>query len=206
MRYVRLLSMFLVAHAACAEEWQELFNGHDLVGWQIVGEQDCWGVSDGLLSPTAPGGRLSTERAYSDFELSLEFRLAEGSNSGVFLRAPHEGRISRTGMEIQLIDEDAEMYRDLQGWQRCGALYHIAEPSIDAFTAAGEWQKLHVRAAGRKLQVTLNDRLIVDVDLDAFPEMEAEHPGLKRPSGYIGLQNYGGRSIDFRQVRLRELD
>lgn len=201
----------LPTHATLADNpesaWQPLFNGSDLAGWQVVGEpSDCWAVSDGILHPTKKGGWLSTTKEYADFELELEFMLAPGSNSGVFLRAPHEGRTSRKGMEIQLIDEGAEMYAELKGWQRTGALYHVQEPTVDAFTAAEKWQTLRVRAEGRQLTIWLNDTKIVDANLDSYPERDEEHPGLKRPTGYIGLQNYGGRDIQFQNVRLRELD
>ncbi len=200
----------LCAHSALADDlqptWHPLFNGTDLSGWQVVGEPvDCWAVTDGVLHPTKKGGWLSTVDEYDDFELELEFMLAPGSNSGVFLRAPHEGRTSRTGMEIQLIDEGAEMYADLKGWQRTGALYHVQEPTVDAFTAAGAWQTIRMRAEGRQLTIWLNGTKIVEADLDAYPDRDHEHPGLKRSTGYIGLQNYGGRDIQFQNVRLREL-
>jgi len=186
--------------------WKDLFNGQNLSGWQVVGEPtDCWAVTDGKLHPTTKGGWLSTDQQYANFEIELEFMLASGSNSGLFLRAPHTGRTSRTGMEIQLIDEKSEKYADLQGWQKTGAIYHVQAPREDAFTAAGKWQSLRVRAEGRQLTVWLNKTRIVDANLDAYPDQDNEHPGLKRPSGYIGLQNYGGREIQFRKVRLREL-
>jgi len=186
--------------------WAALFNGRNLAGWQVVGDpKDCWTVTDGKLHPTVKGGWLSTVEQFADFEIELEFMLAPGSNSGLFLRAPHTGRTSRSGMEIQLIDETSEKYADLEDWQRSGALYHVQAPQAEAFTAAEQWQTLRVRAEGRQLTVWLNDTEMVDANLDDYPDKEEEHPGLKRPSGYIGLQNYGGRDIQIRKARLRKL-
>jgi len=187
--------------------WIELFNGRDLEGWQIVGEPaDCWSVTDGNLHPTEAGGWLSTTREFADFELELEFVLPPGGNSGVFIRAPHGGRTSRLGMEIQLIDEFAPEYRKLNPVQQAGSLYDVEGPKPGAIKQPGEWQKIAIRAEGRHLVVTLNGQQVVNADLDAYPAREEEHPGLKRTTGFIGLQNYGGRKMLFRNVRLRELE
>lgn len=190
-----------------ADDWQPLFNGRDLSGWQVVGDGgDCWGVTDGQLHPTKKGNWLSTDREYANFDLELEFNISDGGNSGVFLRAPREGHTSRVGMEIQLIDEQSEKYADLKGWQRCGALYHVEPAGPGAVGKPGQWQKLRVTAEGRRVQVRLNDKLVVDADLDGYgDDVYQEHVGLKRDTGYIGLQNYGGAPIQFRNIRIREL-
>lgn len=186
--------------------WIELFNGRDLEGWEIVGQPARgWRVADNVLETDGAGGWLSTTQEFSDFELELEFYLAAGSNSGLFLRAPRAGQSSRQGMEIQLIDDATEAYGPLEPWQLTGSLYHVQAATPGAFTEAEMWQSLRVVARGWRLTVVLNDRRVLDVDLDGFPELEAEHPGLKRAGGYVGLQNYGGRPVRFRKLRIREL-
>ena len=205
-----VIAAALVPTIACGDEkesqWKPLFNGRDLTGWQVVGEpKDCWAVTDGLLHPTVKGGWLSTTDEFADFEIELDFILAPGSNSGLFLRAPHEGRTSRQGMEIQLIDESAEQYADLEDWQRTGALYHVQGPTVEAFTGPDQWQTLRVRVKGQSLTVWLNNTQTVQVDLNGYPNKNAEHPGLKQGSGFIGLQNYGGRDVQFNNIRIREL-
>lgn len=209
VRGLLVAAMFFHAVVASAEDekgWIDLFNGRDLEGWQVVGEPtDCWAVTDGNLHPTEAGGWLSTKREFADFELELEFVLPPGGNSGVFIRAPHEGRTSRLGMEIQLIDEFAPEYSKLNPVQQAGSLYDIEGPKPGALKPPGEWQKIAIRAEGRHLTVVLNGQEVVNVDLDAYPTREEEHPGLKRATGHIGLQNYGGRKMLFRNVRLREL-
>lgn len=187
-------------------DWLTLFDGQTIDAWEIVGgPADCWAIDGGELVPRKAGGWLSTKETFADFELELEFNLPPGGNSGVFLRAPRTGRTSRTGMEIQLLDDAAEKYRDLKPWQKCGSLYHVEAARSGAALPAGTWQKMRVRAEGRALRVWLNDRLVVDTRLDRYPQLEAEHPGLKRASGYIGLQNYGGSPVRFRNIRVRRL-
>lgn len=198
--------LLLLSPNSPAGEKRPLFNGRDTSGWRVIdGAPDDWTVTDGCLHPARAGGWLSTEREYADFELELEFELAPGSNSGVFFRSPHEGRISRTGNEIQLIDDFTNDYGPLEPWQLTGSLYHVAAAAPGAARPAGEWQTLGLRAVGSRLAVTLNARGVLDVDLAGYPQLQAEHPGLTRPRGYLGLQNYGGRMIRFRRIELGEL-
>lgn len=192
--------------SARADDWRPLCNGRDLTGWQVIGgAADDWTVTDGVLHPVRPGGWLATSDEFADFELQLEFWLAAGSNSGVFLRTPLAGKSSRVGMEIQLIDDFTDAYGKLEPWQLSGSLYHVQAARSGAAKPAGQWQTLRVRCAGRRLEVWINDQAVLDADLDAYPALAVEHPGLKRAAGHIGLQNYGGRDIRFRNLRLREI-
>jgi hypothetical protein len=200
---------FCFASAAltvAAGEWKPLFNGKDLSGWQAIdGPISSWKVEDGVLFCSGGGGGwLSTDKEYANFEIELEFRVPPGGNSGVFLRAPHQGNPAFAGMEIQVLDDAAPEYAKLQPYQYCGSLYGIAAPKTRESKPAGQWQKLAVTCNGRRVQVTLNGKAIVDANLDEHPDKVAEHPGIKRAGGYVGLQNHGTR-LDYRNVRLREL-
>lgn len=189
-----------------------LFDGATLDGWERFGgkpgHEGVWKVEGGrIVMDGEGGGWIAPARDYGDFELVLEYRLAPGSNSGVYLRAPADAsHISRTGMEIQILDDPHPRYADIQPWQRCGSLYHVA-PAVGAaevLKPAGEWNRLRVRLRGPELEVFLNDRRVVQTRLDAHPELEAEHPGLKRTSGRVGLQSHDGR-VEFRDIRVKTL-
>ncbi|MBP1655049.1 MAG: hypothetical protein H6Q28_1605, partial [Bacteroidetes bacterium] len=184
-----------------------LFNGTDLSGWTVVGgKMESWGASDGVLFTNGEdGGWLSTDRQYDNFDLELEFRVGSGGNSGVFIRAPHEGDPAYTGMEIQVLDDDAQEYATLQPWQYCGSLYGVVAAEKGAVRKANEWQHYRIVARGPRVTVTLNGRQIVDADLIAHMDQESTHPGLKRRSGYIGLQCHGDR-VEYRNIRVRELE
>ncbi len=191
--------------SAAEEEWMPLFNGQDLMGWEAVdGPLESWKVEDGILfcSGAGGGGWLSTEEEYEDFELSLEFRVPEGGNSGVFLRAPHEGNPAFAGMEIQVLDDYAAEYKEIQPHQFCGSLYGVvaAEPRVTK--EAGQWQTMFIRCVGDSVQVTLNDTQVVDANLSEHPDKLQEHPGLARKTGYVGLQNHGSR-LDYRNIKIR---
>ncbi len=184
-----------------------LFDGKSLTGWhQFGGKPGVWGVEDGMLiSRGEGGGWIGTERDYSDFEFSTEFKLSSESNSGIYLRAPAEtSHISRTGLEIQLLDEVHPRYKDIQGWQRTGAIYHVAAPKPGQLRKTGEWNTIVIRAAGPHMLITLNGVVVVDDQLDKHPELDEEHPGLSRRTGRIGLQSHNGR-VEFRKIEVKDL-
>jgi hypothetical protein len=183
---------------------RSLFDGKTLKGWkQITGDPKKWAVENGSLVMLGEGGGwLGTDREYADFQLDLDFKLSPGSNSGVYLRAPAEAsHISRTGMEIQLIDESHPRYKDIKDWQKTGALYHVAAPVPGHLKPAGEWNHLEIRLQLSRIVVTLNGVNVVEDRLNSHPELDAEHPGLKRLSGLIGLQSHNGR-VEFRNIRI----
>jgi len=190
--------------------FQPLFNGRDLAGWDFFDNRGVanWVVEDGLLVCTGTGrGWLGTQRDYADFELRLEYRMPEGGNSGVYLRAPTTGQISRQGMEIQLLDDDHPKYARLDWYQYTGALYHALAPGVRATKPAGQWNAMTIRLHGRDLTVFLNGKRLYDANLDVLlrnPEVAQEHPGLKRTTGRIGLQNHGAK-VAFRNIRVQEL-
>ncbi len=200
------LGVGFVAGVVQAEDWRSLFSGKDLTGWNAIdGPMASWKVEDGLLYCSGGGGGwLSTTDEFSNFEVELQFRVPPGGNSGVFLRAPHTGNPAFDGMEIQILDDASPEYAKLQPFQYCGSLYGIAAPATRVSKKAGEWQKMHISCNGRSVKVSLNGTQIVDANLDAHKDAEAEHPGIKRTSGHIGLQNHGTR-LDFKDIRVRVL-
>jgi Domain of Unknown Function (DUF1080) len=192
-----------------ADGFVALFNGKDLGGWKAYeSKPDNWVAEGGLLVCQGKGGGwLGTDRDYDNFVLRLEYRLKPGGNSGVYLRAPEKGHISRVGMEIQLLDDFVAEYAKLDFYQYTGSIYHVVAPTQRASKPAGEWNALEIRAEGRQVVVVLNGKKIVDADLDRClkdPEVAKEHTGLARTSGRIGLQSHTDR-VEFRNLRIKEL-
>ena len=185
-----------------------MFNGKDLAGWeQVGGKSPSWHVADGLLYTDGTGGGwLSSTKEYADFELALEYRVPPNGNSGVFIHAPREGNPAFAGSEIQVLDDFGSDYTKLEPWQYCGSIYSTVAPTRRVTRPAGEWQSMHIRAEGSKVSVTLNGfPIIVDANLNDHLDKLEKHPGLKRTSGYIGLQDHTAR-VDFRNIRIRELN
>jgi hypothetical protein len=187
--------------------WQSAFNGKDLSGWRLVnGKQDSWTVADGLLVANAGGGGwLARTEEMSDYLFELEFRLPPGGNSGFFLRPPLQGNPAWEGIEVQMLDDAAPQYAGkLRADQYCASIYGMgpAQPGISR--PAGQWQKLRVLCAGRHVAAWLNGQPVSYAALDEHLAKADKIHGLKRVSGFPGLQNEHG-PIQFRNLRFRDL-
>jgi hypothetical protein len=139
-----------------APQWGEpesLFDGKTLSGWRLRDPKAKmgWAVVDGDLAVVDPEGNadLVSDRTFQDMKLHIEFNVEPHSNSGVYLRGRYE---------IQIVDDPA-LVTEAHG---CGALYSRIAPRLDATKPAGEWQAFDITFVGRKLDVVLNGRTIVD--------------------------------------------
>jgi hypothetical protein len=177
-----------------------LFNGSDLGGWQEVqGDPGTFEVRDGILAGRRKKGSaywLSTKDEYDDFELRLEFKIPPKGNSGVFIRAPHEGRTSQKGMEIQICDEPNKPAPDKGS---TGSIYQVVPSRKFAHRPPGEWNDLWILCDGDRVKVTINGEGINEANM-------SEHEALKsRPrKGYIGLSAHTD-TVEFRNIRLRKI-
>jgi hypothetical protein len=177
-----------------------LFSGADLDQWEHNGPPGSFQVQDGLIvGQRRPGTAywLSTRAEFDDFELRLDYMLEPRGNSGIFIRAPRQGRTSRRGMEVQLID-DAH-YCDNPGVGNTGAIYGVVPPRQIASRPAGQWNDLRITCQGSLVRVLLNGVLVNDVDMNQYPELR-----LRPRKGYIGLSAHTG-VVKFRNVRVRVL-
>ncbi len=196
---------------AAKEEFRPLFNGKDLSGWIPVDCKDgTWKVESGnLIVEKAEGGWLRTDREYKDFTLKLEFNLTPGGNSGVFLRAPLQGNGAFEGLEIQILDHFHEMYQKpgaaIKPEQYTGSIYDLF-PGRDpkAIKPAGTWNTYEITHHGDHVKVVLNGVVMNDVNLEEKRDRIAEHPGIGRKEGYIGLQSHGSK-VEFRNILIREM-
>ena len=200
----------LLGPAAGAERgFVSLFDGKTLNGWVTVGKHGRgYVVENGILvCPADGGGNLFTEKEYADFVLRLEFRMEENGNNGVGIRAPLEGDAAYVGMEIQLLDDNGPRYRGrLKPAQYTGSIYDVVPARMGSLKPAGEWNSMEITARGRRIQVRLNGKSIVDANLATVqdPAVLKRHPGLARERGHVGFLGHGTR-VEFRNIRLKQL-
>jgi len=203
--------LFFLSLVACLADkdsgFTSLFNGNDLSGWQgMGGSASNWEVKDGVLSCTGKSGSkwIATKEEFSDFELRLEFKIPVNGNSGVFIRAPRNGAPWVAGMEIQVLDDYGPKWNKLKPAQYTGSIYAVCPPSVRASKKAGEWQSMRIRCKGSACEVWLNDKPIVKADLRELAERNSRVAGLKRTSGFIGLQNHAS-PVHYRNLMIKRL-
>ena len=218
--------------------WEPLLNGKDLAGWKAceAAAKNEWYTTrsvmfERLLGPTRLGGRaapsgvilngptgrtanLCSERTFGDVELYLEFMLAKGSNSGVYLQGLYEIQIFDSWGSIEAVKtSDA------------GAIYHRwineqgvggSPPLVNASRRPGEWQSYQAwfraprfDAAGKKTQparfvrVLFNGQLVQkEVDIDGPTRASLENP--EAASGPLMIQGDHG-PVAFRNLYVRPL-
>ena len=191
--------------------FMSLFDGQTLKGWTLVGKHgDGYGVTNGVLyCARGGGGNLFTEKEYEDFIIRFEFKLEDGSKSGLGIRAPLEGDAAFLGMEILILDDVAAergRWGKLHPDQFHGSIYDVVAAKNGALKPPGEWNTEEITARGRQLKVVVNGITILDTNLNTVsdPLTIAKHPGLFRERGHIGLLGQNDY-LEFRQIRVKEL-
>ncbi|UCE20658.1 MAG: DUF1080 domain-containing protein, partial [Candidatus Aminicenantes bacterium] len=198
----------IVIDEEIAEGFVPLFNGEDLSGW--VGDTVGYVAEEGkiVIYPKRGSGNLYTEKEYSDFVLRFEFNLTPGANNGLGIRAPLKGDAAYVGMELQILDNTALIYRDLKPYQYHGSIYGVVPAKRGYLKPVGEWNYQEVIAKGTRITVILNGVTIVDADIQEAIEQGTmdgrDHPGLKREAGHIGFLGHGSH-VEFRNIRIKEL-
>lgn len=189
-----------------SDGFKSLFNGRDLTGW--IGATDGYEVVEGAIRcKKGSGGKLLTEKEYSDFVARLEFRLPSGGNNGLAIRSPIKGDPAYAAMcELQVLDSPAPKYANLDPRQYHGSAYGMVAATRGYLRKAGQWNYQEVTVVGSKIKVELNGTVILDCDLSEVTEFMADrpHPGLKRTEGHFGFAGHGD-AVEFRNVSIREL-
>lgn len=207
-----LLPLFTACVTAQSEAgFTDLFDGKTLNGWKLVGKHgEGYGVKDGVIfCSKGGGGNLFCEREFSDFVLRFEFKLEDGSNNGLGIRAPLSGDAAYAGMEIQILEDgaaDRGKWGPLRPAQYHGSIYDVVPAKRGALKPPGEWNIEEITAIGRQIKVVVNGKTIVDTNLNGVTEAEIirKHPGLFRDRGHIGFLGHGDY-LEFRNIRIKEL-
>jgi len=212
-----LILVLTITTASCGSHqikedtgFKELFNGKNLDGW--IGNKDAYKAIDGMIvvdpNGGGSGGNLFTVDQYSNFILKFEFQLTPGSNNGLGIHAPLEGDAAYMGKELQILDNTAAKYAELQPYQYHGSVYGIIPAKRGYLKPVGEWNKQEVIVKGSKINIILNGTAIVDDDFAEASENgtldNKAHPGLERTSGHIGFLGHGD-VVRFRNIRVKDL-
>ena len=221
-----LLGLFLFTPAVLAQEWEKIFNGKDLSGW----EGDAhWSVKDDAISGIITKDNLIKTNTFllwkagtvENFELKCKFRM-EGGNSGIQYRSVHLSKekadpyivkgyqadmaVSRfTGILYEErgrgilaeVGQKVEIHR-VDGKVDKKVIGSLGDKVLDGFDIK-QWHEYHIIAKGNHLQQFIDGKQTIDVvDLD---------PQGRAASGILALQIHvgGPMIVQFKEIVLKRL-
>lgn len=193
-----LLSTFAVR----ADDWQSLFDGTTLAGWEATSHPESFKVVDGAIA--AGGGPMSHlvyvgpvgGHDFTDFELAMDVKAMPGSNGGVFFHTEPQAGALKKGYEAQICDT----YPDKR---KTGSLVDVQDLEA-APVRDGEWFDYRVAVKGRRITVSVNGRPVVDYEEPPQPERKKGRERRVLSHGQIALQAHDPKSMVFyKNIRIR---
>ena len=180
-------------------EFISLFNGRDLSGWVVMGKDQGWKVTDGVIRSKGDrgGNWLRSRKQYRDFIYRVEWRVSKGGNSGVFIRSAKNGQPWITGYEVQISNaprDDAHCTGSLYG-------YFPVKPRPDE--THDKWHTFEIHCRGSRITVIADGVKCVDAD-----QSKNDKTRNKPLEGYVGLQDShssDGHYIEYRKVEIKVL-
>lgn len=208
--------------------WELLFNGKDFNGWRQYNGQVMppnWEIENGTMkvNPADPsrmgsgmgGDIIYSERVYTDFELSLDWKASDKANSGIFyyVRELPGKPIYYAAPEIQVLDNENASDNKIDS-HLAGSLYDMIAADPATVNPTGEWNNIVVRVKDGVVTHIQNGKKVVEYSLwtsewdelvenSKFKNFPGFTEGIAR-NGYIGLQDHG-YTVWFRNVKIRSL-
>ena len=211
--------------------WRLLFDGESTEGWRGYNKNSFpekgWEIEDNALKvigsgtgEAGSGGDIIFDEEFKNFELSLEWKISEGGNSGIFYLAEEiEGEpIYTSAPEMQILDNkkhpDAKLGNN--GNRMAGSLYDLIPAKPQNAKPVGQWNKVSILVYRGTVVHSQNGENVVEYHLwtDKWNEMVSNskfknwenflNAGGEDKKGYIGLQDHGD-DVWFRNIKIKEL-
>ncbi|MFA6481757.1 MAG: DUF1080 domain-containing protein [Bacteroidales bacterium] len=201
------------------EGWQLLFDGKSMNKWRCykMDKVQGWVIENGAFTalglPEGKGGDIVTREKFADFELYLEWKVSQNSNSGIFFHVV-EGEqyetVYMTGPEYQLLDDVA--YPKSNPKNLSGSNYDVHVPKNGQVKTLDEWNTAKIVVKGAHVEHWLNDRKVVEYEMWTPEWLELKKNSKwkdadgygKYKEGFIALQDHGG-TTSFRNIKIRKL-
>jgi len=202
--------------AGQAGPWRSLVAGNSLAAWRGYKSDSVpsgWRAEDGMLVKERPVGDIISRDEFGDFELSLEWKISEGGNAGIFYRGTEEyPRVYWSAPEYQLLD-DAKAPDGKDRLTSAGSAYGLYPSPPGHLKPVGEWNVTRIVAKGAHVEHWLNGVKLVEYELWS-PDWVAKAKASKFSAwpnyglakrGHLALQGDHTGTLAFRNVRIREL-
>ncbi|MEP7107172.1 MAG: DUF1080 domain-containing protein [Ferruginibacter sp.] len=195
-------------------------------GWMDVFEKGLangifppgvWSDSNGILTATKDEAIWSKDQ-YNDFVVDLDFKNAEGTNSGVIVHATDIADWIPHSVEIQIADDYSKEWSNVSPTWQCGAVFGHQAAVNKTLKKPGEWNHFTITCRGRKIWVVLNGTLVNECDMSLYTSAKNNPDGSEIPAwlsnpmatlplkGFIGFQGkHAGAPIYFRNIKIRKL-
>jgi len=194
--------------------WVNMFNA-DIS--DAIFPKGVWTISDGVITASKDEA-IWSKKEYDDFVLDLDFKNADGTNSGVIVHASNIEEWIPHSVEIQIADDySAEWSKAPANWQ-CAAVFGHQAVTKRTVKKPGEWNHYTITCRGRKIWIVLNGELVNTCDMSLFTSAKTNPDGTKIPDwlsnpmstlslhGHIGFQGkHAGAPIYFRNIKILEL-
>jgi len=197
-----------------SNSWQALFSD-DLSN--AIYPDGIWFVENGELTATEDQN-IWAQKDYDNFVLDLEFKNADGTNSGVVVYCSDVENWIPNSVEIQIADDYNEKWAaSVKNWQ-CGAFFGRKAATKSMVKKPGEWNRFTITCIDNKMYVILNGEQINEIDLTKYTDATVNPDGSPAPEwlskplaematkGKIGFQGkHAGAPIYFRNIRIMEI-
>ena len=198
-----------------SEGWQELFEP-DLSNAEFP--ESVWYYEQGALM-ASEDECIWTRKEYDNFVLDLEFRTAEGTNSGVIVYASDTENWIPNSVEIQIADDYHKKWSAAPKTWQCAAIFGHKPARERRVKQPGQWNRMTVQCEDSMIWVVLNGELVTEMDMGRWTSAKTNPDGTEIPSwlsrpkaelptrGRIGLQGkHAGAPVWFRNLKIRELE
>ncbi len=195
--------------------WTDLFSS-DLSN--AIRPGGVWSFEDGVLTASEDKA-LWSEKEYDNFIIDLEFKTADGTNSGVIVYASNIDNWIPNSVEIQIADDHAEKWANSPASWQCGAVFGHLPASESRVKKPGKWNKYTITCKDKMIWVMLNGKTVTEMDMSLWTSAKTNPDGSEIPEwlstpfaelptkGNIGFQGkHAGAPIWFRNIKIKELE
>ncbi|MFN8209209.1 MAG: DUF1080 domain-containing protein [Bacteroidales bacterium] len=198
----------------------------DVTNWALVFSPDLknaddpagvWTSADGVFTASKDEA-LWTKTMYENFMLDIEFKTDVGTNSGVIIYGTDKVNWIPNSVEIQILDDYADKWKEVPANWQCGAIFGHLAPSRRTVKHPGEWNRMTIVCRGQMIDIVLNGEVVNHMDMSLWKSAKVNPDGSEIPSwlnrpyaelptkGYIGFQGkHADAPVFFRNIRIKEL-